>query len=75
MTVQEFLLKTWYAQEIAIVDTKIIFDVMLGVDDLKEVALFFGENYKTRSDLYKPIMKMEVVGYGVFDNVLVIEVK
>lgn len=75
MTVQEFLLKTWYAQEIAIVDTKIIFDVVLGVDDLKEVALFFGENYKTRSDLYKPIMKMEVVGYGVLNNVLVIEVK
>ena len=75
MIVQEFLLKTWYAQKIAIVDTKIIFDVVLGVDDLKEVALFFGENYKTRSDLYKPIMKKEVVGYGVFDNVLVIEVQ
>ena len=77
MTVQEFLLNAWYSQKVAIIDLnqKQLYDALKDEKTLKEISLFFGDNWQTRSDLYKPIKKMEVSDYGVIDNTLVIEVK
>ena len=54
-------------------------EIYANADDLKDDALFFGENYKTRSELYRDILDMEIRNYYCdiceYDAVLVIVTK
>ena len=76
MTVNEFIMKTWYIQYIIIVKMQEL--KKLSNEDIiaiKEVALFSGTVYEFRSYLYKNIYIMNVYSYGVIDNCLIIEVE
>lgn len=76
MTVNEFVMKTWYIQHIIIVKMQEL--NKLSNEDLiaiKEVALFSGTVHEFRSCLYKDIYNMNVYSYGVIDNCLIIEVE
>ena len=76
MTVNEFIMKTWYTQYIIIIkmeelDKLDTADIVV----IKEAALFSGTVHELRSCLYKDIYTMNVYSYGVIDDCLVIEVE
>ena len=76
MTVNEFVMKTWYIQNIIIVKMSKL-NKLNNADliAIKEVALFSGTVHEFRSYLYKDIYTMNVRSYGVIDNCLIIEVE
>ena len=73
MTIRDFTGKLWYAQRIAIIKWK-DYDKCKDIDDIRKSSLFFDENYKLRSEVYKSLNDYLVDSYGVIDNILIIEV-
>lgn len=65
-TVREFLNRAWYAQNVAVVDLH----RMPENANVLEHALFVGENYKLPDNLAGCFVK----AFGVFDNVLIIQI-
>ena len=61
-TVNDILNVTWYVQPVVI------------LTESGESVLFTGENYKTRSEQYKPLLSRYVESIGVDDGYLRIKV-
>lgn len=68
-TVRDFTGRVWYAQNIVIVDL----DRMPENANILDHALFKGENWQLRSDLYKHLYDRLIRAYGVYDGYLVIQ--
>ena len=70
MTVRELTGIMWYIQKVRLVT---------GVDDyftnVEEKTLFYGENWKFRSEVNKKYLDREVRSFGVIDGDVVVVVK
>lgn len=76
MTVNEFIMNTWYLQHIIIIKMEELDKLdMEDIVIIKEASLFSGTVHELRSCLYKDIYTMNVYSYGVIDNCLIIEVE
>ena len=74
MTVKDLLNKTWYIQEILIIEhNKRDVIESADIERFKANALFYGNN-NSSSDSYKATLVRYVDSIGTIDNVLIIEV-
>ena len=60
MTVKTMLMYYSYIGKVLIVSSDNFSNEYVSTDDLKNDALFYGENCKIRSELYKYVLDMEV---------------
>lgn len=74
MTVREFTGHLWTIANIIIVDYK-TFSSYWSIDEIKENALWQGENSQLLSCTADEINNKIVGSFGVMDNYLIIEVK
>lgn len=85
MTVREFTSRVWYGQEIVIIkwadfdkifreDCAIPGTEQTALERIREKALMTGANHDLRSVTYESVNNMIVDSYGVYENLLIIEV-
>ena len=72
MTVRTMLLYYSYIGKVLIVSSNKFNNEYEITDNLKNDAFFYGENYTTRSELYKYVLDMEVISFYCDDTTLVI---
>ena len=72
MTLNELTNMIWYVQEIIVLDYS---PNSIDISELKEKAVFYGDNAELRSDLYKDIKGKYVQSFGALDDFVVVVLK
>lgn len=74
ITLRELLKSYWYVTNIIITENTLCMNYGdKFIEDIKKESLFYGENYKTRSEEYRNLLNRYVRNYSAIDNWFVIE--